>query len=175
VNPDAFNAISPYLEDISHALEEMLLEDSDNAKQVRYSLMEISKALGADFSVDLNVALLAFASREQRALPLIEMGLSANNGDTPYPHSADCTPHRYVVGGSIHVVPHDRCPQCWEHWMNKFENHTCEHCGTTLGKDCRVLLDSDTCPHCEEGRVSMQKPICDQCGYEVDPKMVTWG
>ena len=175
MNPDKFNAISPYLDDIAMTLEEMLMEDSDNAKQVRYSLMEISKALGAEFSVDLNVVVQAFASREQRALPLVEMGLSANNGDAPYPHAADCTPHRYVVGGTIHVVPHDRCPKCWEPWMNKFENHTCEHCGATLGKDCKVLLDSDTCPHCEEGRVSMRTPVCDQCGYEVDPKMVTWG
>ena len=59
--------------------------------------------------------------------------------------------------------------------MNKFENHSCEHCGTTLGQDCKVLLDSDTCPHCEEGRVSMRAPLCDHCGYEVDLTMVTWG
>jgi hypothetical protein len=59
--------------------------------------------------------------------------------------------------------------------MNKFENHCCEHCGTTLGKDCKVLLDTDTCPHCEEGRVSMRAPVCDHCGYEVDLTMVTWG
>lgn len=49
MNPDKFNAISPYLDDIAMTLEEMLMEDSDHAKQVRYSLMEISKALGSDF------------------------------------------------------------------------------------------------------------------------------
>jgi len=77
---------------MSMILEEMLMEDTDKAKQVRYSLMEISKALGPDFAVDLN-----------------------------------------------------------------------------------VLLDRDTCLHCEEGQVSMRTPVCDVCGYEVDPKMVTWG
>jgi hypothetical protein len=59
--------------------------------------------------------------------------------------------------------------------MNKFENVTCEHCGTTLGKNCRMLLDTDTCPHCEFGQVSMKNPLCDECGYQVDLKMVTWG
>ena len=175
MTPDQFDAIRPYLEDIETILEEMLMEDTDKAKQVRYSMMEISKALGTDFSVDLNVVLQAFSSRDQRSLPLVEHGLSAMNGDLPYSQSADCTPHRYVVGGTIHVVPHDRCPKCWGLWMNKFENHTCEHCGTTLGKDCKVLLDSDTCPHCEEGEVSMRDPVCDLCGYEVDLAMVTWG
>lgn len=175
MTPDKYDAIRPYLDDMSMILEEMLMEDTDNAKQVRYSLMEISKALGPDFTVDLNVVVQAFASRDQRALPLVELGVSATNGDTPYSHGADCTAQRYIVGGSIHVVPHDRCPKCWQPWMNKFENHTCEHCGTMLGRDCKVLLDRDTCPHCEEGRVSMRTPVCDVCGYEVDPKMVTWG
>lgn len=48
MNPDKFNAISPYLDDIAMILEEMLMEDSDNAKRMRYSRMGISKALGAD-------------------------------------------------------------------------------------------------------------------------------
>jgi hypothetical protein len=175
VNPDTFNAIGPYLEDMTMILEEILQEDSDNAKRLRYSLTEISKALGADFSVDLNVVVQAFSSREERSLPLLQIGLSSNNGDTPYGHSADSTPQRYIIGGEIQVVPRDRCPKCWEDWMNKFEYPICEHCETTLGKDCKVLLDSDLCPFCEMGHVSMQTPICDDCGYEVDLSMVTWG
>ena len=175
MNPDKFAAISPYLEDIAMLMEQMLLEDTDAAKQIRYSLKEISEALGSEFSLDLNVYLQAYANKEQRALPLIQIGLSTSDGDGPYFATADTTPHRYLVGGTIHVVPQDRCPACWEEWMNKFEQSTCEHCGASLGKDCKVLLDSDTCPHCEEGRVTMQKPICDHCGYEVDLKMVTWG
>ena len=175
MNPDTFNAISPYLEDMTMILAEMLQEDTDNAKRLRYSLAEISKALGTDFSVDLNVVVQAFSSQEQRVLPLVQIGLSSNNGDTPYGHSADCTPQRYIVDGEIQVVPRDRCPKCWEDWMNKFEYPICEHCETTLGKDCKVLLDSDLCPFCEAGHVSMQNPVCDDCGYEVNLTMVTWG
>jgi hypothetical protein len=59
--------------------------------------------------------------------------------------------------------------------MNKFENHTCEHCGTILSKDCKVLLDSNTCPHCEEGRASIGAPACDHSGYKVGLTMMSWG
>jgi len=175
VNPDTFNTISPYLEDMAMILEEMLQEDTDNAKRLRYSLTEISKALGPDFPVDLNVIVQALSSPDLRALPLVQIGLTSNNGDTPSGHSADCTPQRYIVDGEIQVVPRDRCPKCWEDWMNKFEYPICEHCETRLGKDCKVLLDSDLCPFCEEGHVSMQNPVCDDCGYEVNLTMVTWG
>ncbi|MEX0670350.1 MAG: hypothetical protein WD060_07840 [Pirellulales bacterium] len=40
---------------------------------------------------------------------------------------------------------------------------------------CKVLLDSDVCPHCDEGRVTSENPTCDRCGYRVDPDMVSWG
>jgi len=36
VNPDTFKAISPYLEDMTMILEQMLQEDTDSAKRMRY-------------------------------------------------------------------------------------------------------------------------------------------
>jgi hypothetical protein len=84
-------------------------------------------------------------------------------------------PRLRMVNGEIQVVPHDHGPRCWEQWDFKFENRTCPHCGTTLGQDCKVLLDSDVCPHCDEGSVSMTKPVCDKCGYKVDMNLVAWG
>lgn len=59
--------------------------------------------------------------------------------------------------------------------MFKFEQPTCPSCSLTLGKDCKVLLDSDRCPHCDEGTLTMDKAACDRCGFEVDPDFVTWG
>ena len=175
MNPDKYSQIAPYLEDLATLLEEMLMDDNEQAKRVRHSLQEIGKALGTEYSVDLNVIVQAFVSREAKSLPLVELGLSSNNGESPFMQSSDCSVHRYIVDGTIHAVPHDRCPKCWEYWMNKFENPACEHCGTILGGNCKLLLDADTCPHCEMGQVSMRNPVCDSCGYEVDLKMVTWG
>jgi hypothetical protein len=33
---------------------------------------------------------------------------------------------------------------------------------------CPMCDSSDLCPFCEAGHVSMQNPMCDNCGYEVD-------
>jgi len=73
------------------------------------------------------------------------------------------------------VVPHDRCPRCWEIWDFKFKHESCTHCGATLGEEVKLLLDTDVCPNCEEGTVSITNPECGKCGCRVDPSKVTWG
>ena len=59
--------------------------------------------------------------------------------------------------------------------MFKFEQSTCPSCSLTLGQNCKVLLDSDWCPHRDEGTIAKDKPVCDKCGLEIDPDFVTWG
>jgi hypothetical protein len=51
----------------------------------------------------------------------------------------------------------------------------CTHCDAVLGENCKILLDSDVCPHCEKGKISAQTPRCEECGFEVDPSCVVWG
>ena len=46
---------------------------------------------------------------------------------------------------------------------------------SVFGEDIKLLLDTDVCPHCEEGKVTMNSPVCNRCGYEVDPKKIVWG
>jgi hypothetical protein len=38
-----------------------------------------------------------------------------------------------------------------------------------------MLLDSDVCPFCEEGKVTARKPRCTNCGFQVDGSLVAWG
>src|SRR5271157_3847518 len=102
-------------------------------------------------------------------------GISADFGEEPHRISGDSTPQRYVVEEGIQVVPHDRCPRCWEVWDFKFQNPTCSHCGAALGTDCKVLLDKDKCPWCQEGKVTVAEPRCDKCGFVVDPQVTVWG
>jgi hypothetical protein len=52
---------------------------------------------------------------------------------------------------------------------------SCSHCDATLGDNCKLLLDTDVCPHCENGKLSMVDPKCDKCDFEIDPSLVTWG
>ena len=60
-------------------------------------------------------------------------------------------------------------------WDFKLQNSTCPHCGITMGDKCKLLLDTDECPWCNEGKVTVAKPRCDKCGHEVDRQKVVWG
>ena len=85
------------------------------------------------------------------------------------------TSQKYFVEGEMCIVPGEFCPNCWGKWGFKFKHNTCPECGYELGKQIKYLLDTDTCPYCQEGKISVDKPTCDECGFEVDNKKVVWG
>jgi hypothetical protein len=87
----------------------------------------------------------------------------------------DSTPQKYVVDGEMLIVPHDRCPRCYGIWDFKFKNRSCRECDATLGEEVKILLDTDSCPDCEKGKVSMSSPVCNKCGFRVDRALVAWG
>jgi len=97
------------------------------------------------------------------------------NGKSPYIATGDSTLQRYVVNGDIIKVTHNYCPHCWEEWDFKLRNPTCSHCNYSLGNEIKLLLDTDVCPHCENGKISMNNPKCDQCGFVVSTDIVVWG
>lgn len=173
MNPATFAAADLIVDRIADAVDAALL--SEQLADLRQLLEELGKALGQRYSAELSVSVQIFDRKRERAIPLLSTGLSTTDDGPPYRTWGDSTPQRYLVGSEIQVVPHDRCPRCWDRWDFKFDNHVCQHCGATLGQDCKVLLDSDVCPHCEDGVVSMSSPICDQCGYKVDLDFVAWG
>jgi hypothetical protein len=116
-----------------------------------------------------------FDENKECSLPLLTTGLSAFPGREPSRTWGDSSPQRYVVDDGIKVVPHDRCPNYWQAWDFKFQNSTCPHCGVMIGDKCKLLLDTDKCPWCNEGKVTVTKPQCDKCGHEVDRDKVVWG
>ena len=105
----------------------------------------------------------------------MQTGMSTFGGAVPHQVWGDSTPQRYVVYGDIIVVPSDHCPQCWAEWGFKERNPKCPGCGLQLGKEVKILLDSDVCPHCEKGKVSAGNPVCSECSYRVNPEHVAWG
>lgn len=173
MDPDKFENADRHLNDIAGDLEETL--QSLQLAKLRESLAAMSKRLGDGYSVSLVCQVEVFDLKRERCLPLLNAGLSTSGGKEPHPISGDSTPHRYIVNGQIQVVPHDRCPHCWGLWDFKFLHPHCQHCDTELGKNCRILLDSDVCPNCETGEVTATKPECPQCGFKVDLSKVTWG
>ena len=173
MDPDKFEIADRHLNDIACDLEEIL--QSPQLSKLQESLVAMSKQLGQRYSVSLVCQVEVFDSERERCLPLLNTGVCISDGNQPYLASGDSTPHRYIVNGQIQVVPHDRCPSCWGLWDFKLQHPRCEHCDAELGQNCRLLLDSDVCPNCEEGEVTATRPECSQCGFRVDQSKVTWG
>lgn len=175
MDPEKFSKIGPFAEDLAVFLEDMITDDTDEAKQIRYSLQEISSAFGKGVPVTLSITVCADSHAERRMLPLVQLALLCEDGSSPRLLVEDGSPQRFLLAGAIQVVPRSQCPSCWGRWTEKFENPSCPHCATKLGKGCKVLLDSDQCPRCGFGNVTMEEPVCDDCGYEVDVSKVSWG
>jgi hypothetical protein len=170
MDPSNFEAIQPLLDTIAKIADRQLA-----APELQRVLANLSHAIGNGYSVSLNFTIDVFDETRKQALPLLTTGLSTDSGKEPHRIWSDSTPQRYVVEQGIQMVPHDRCPKCWDVWDFKFQHPTCSNCGATLGEDCKVLLDSDECPWCEEGKVTLAKPRCDKCGFVVDPRIAVWG
>ena len=43
-----------------------------------------------------------------------------------------------------------------------------------MGREVKLLLDTDVRPFCEERKVSLTAPVCDKCGQRIDPNVVVW-
>lgn len=168
-----FEIADPILDQIDGAITELL--ESAATEKLRNLFTELDKALGSHGVASLAVNVEVFDREKEHCLPLLQTGMSGFDDDKPYQVWGDSVPQRYIVGGEMQVVLHDRCPLCWEEWDFKFKHQSCAHCGAILGKDFKLLLDRDVCPFCLKGGVSVSNPVCDRCGCKVDPQFVVWG
>lgn len=170
MDADTFDAIDPLLDQIADLAEKQL-----DSAELRRLVAELGKLVGKGRVASLSIVVDVFDEDKECSLPLLTTGLSASPGHEPSRTWGDSSPQRYVVEDGIKVVPHDRCPRCWQVWDFKLQNPTCSHCGLTMGEQCKLLLDSDECPWCNEGKVTVAKPRCSKCGHEVDRQKVVWG
>ena len=173
MDKSSFESADPIVDRLVDMIGQAL--DSAQFEGIRNALMELSQAVGQRYSVNLNIGVEVFDPERGHPLPLLMTGLCTSEGKPPYQVWGDSTPQKYVVDGTMQVVPHDRCPRCHGDWDFKFQNPSCPECDATLGETVKVLLDTDVCPHCEEGKVSMSSPVCRKCGFRVDPTQVLWG
>lgn len=171
MTPEDFRQTETKLDAIAEQLGEWL--DVESSQQLKRQLTELSKHLGLSISLELNVT--ASDETRQHSLPLLQTGLATRESSEPYQFWSDSTPMRYVANGEITVVPHDRCPVCWGAWDFKYRHPACTSCGSRMGDEVKLLIDSDCCPSCEEGTVSPEQLKCDQCAFEVNSDHVNWG
>jgi hypothetical protein len=173
MDKSSFESADPIIDQLDEMVDRAL--DSAQFEEIRKALAQLSEAVGPRYSVNLNVSVDVFDPERGHPLPLLRTGFCTSTGQPPYRIWDDSSLEKYVVDGNMQIVPHDRCPRCHGTWDFKFRHRTCVECGATLGKDVKFLLDTDTCPFCEEGKVSMSSPVCDKCGFPVEPALVVWG
>ena len=164
--------IRPTRPGCTHRFHKVNPVTQSNAKSPR---PRVGFTLIQQYSVNLNVSIEVFDPKRSNPLPLLTTGLSTSEDKPPFQTWGDSTPQKYVVDGEMQVVPHDRCPRCYGIWDFKFLKRSCPECDATLGEAVKVLLDTDVCPHCEEGKVSVSSPVCPKCGFRVDSTRVVWG
>ena len=143
--------------------------------EITKKIKEVTQAIEKAYSITVDFQVNAFDSKKEKSIRALTIGISSSGDQDPFLAYGDSTPERYLVSGNIKKVPHDFCPSCWGAWDFKLQNHTCPECGIEMGKDIKLLLDTDTCPNCEDGRISLNKTKCVKCGFEVDKNMVNWG
>ncbi len=167
-----FEKIDPVVDEIAECISELI--EGNALDSLKQKLVALSAQLGP-YSLALDFNLQVFDPNREHTLPLLQMGLATSEGKELYQAWGDSTPHRYIVNGQMSIVPHDRCPSCWAEWDFKTSNPVCEFCGIEMGKDVKLLLDSDCCPNCENGKITMNDPQCHKCGFQVNPDHVIWG
>lgn len=140
-------------------------------RRLRTVISELPDGYSVSFDIQLNIL---DASRQQ-SLSLLTTGFNTLKGKEPYRHYGDTAPQKYLVDGEMCIVPDNFCPHCWGEWGFKFQNPVCPQCGYELGKQVKYLLDNDQCPYCQKGTVSVDRPKCSACGFEVDGKTIAWG
>lgn len=170
MNPETFHAIQPMLEKIAEIADKQF-----NNQELQSVLAEFANLVGKRKIVSVSIVVDVLDEDNEASLPLLTTGLSVIHGQEPFRFWGDSSPQRYIVEDDIKEVPHDRCPACWQLWDFKLQNSSCPHCGIAMGQGCKLLLDTDECPWCNEGKVTSAEPRCDNCGHEVDPQKVVWG
>ncbi len=168
-----FKCLDPLADQLDEEFDKWIA--SEALSDLKEALQQVSASLPATYSVELGLELRIFDSVRDRSLNLLNAGLSTSGGQEPYRTAGDSTIQRYVVDGEICQVPHDYCPHCWSVWDFKLKHSTCAHCGYSLGNEVKLFLDTDVCPHCEQGTVSISNLTCDKCAITIDATFVTWG
>lgn len=167
--------------DQTHALADILLDEIRNlleqgklpAFEARLRAAEGQLPEGCSLSVNLSVGV--FDPSRDRVLKTGDAGLLFEKNHETHACNYAPTPAKYLVEGVMAKVPHDHCPHCWSRWNFKSRFKECPKCGYQMGKEIKLLVDSDVCPRCENSKISYAQPACSECGYVADQAEVVWG
>ena len=167
-----FHLLEPIAETINAKFDKLL--EAGEFDGLKDMLRQAIDKLPDSYSLDFNIELSVSDANREKSIRLLQTGLTTSDGE-PCQISIDKTREKYWVDGDICIVPEDFCPNCWGNWTFKFGRNKCSHCNYKLGKEVRYFLDDHICPMCQNGKMTVKNPICDECGYEVEKDKVVWG
>lgn len=167
--------------DQTHELADLLFTELQRLHKeqaltaVEAKLKEISASLPKGYSLSVNFSVEVFDETREKSLKTTDAGITCMDGTSPYLSTSESSPAKYIVDGVMMKVPHDHCPNCWSRWSFKSRVRECRECGYRMGKEIKLLLDTNVCPHCENSPISLHDPQCKGCGYVADQNIVSWG
>lgn len=167
--------------DLTHELADLLFTElqrlygEQRLTKVEDKLKEISANLPKGYSLTVNFSVEVFDENRDKSLKTTDGGITCMDGDRPYLSTSESSAAKYIVDGELMKVPHDHCPNCWSRWSFKSRIRECRECGYRMGKEIKLLLDTNVCPHCENSPISVHNPQCEKCGYVADQNIVSWG
>jgi len=126
-------------------------------------------------SITLNMSVEVYDENRDRNLKALTTGVVWEKGRLPYRVDGGLTPTKYLVDGIMMKVPHDHCPHCWSRWPLKSRIKECPECNYRMGEEVKLLVDTNVCPRCEEGEISLHQPECGNCGFVAEKNLVVWG
>jgi ribosomal protein L37E len=156
-------------------LEMGKLQKDGRLQAVEAHVHELLSQLPDGCSISLNFSVEVFDAKRDRTLKAGTTGVTFEKGRVPYLIDLGLSPTKYLVDGVMMKVPHDQCPNCWSRWPLKSRVKSCPECGYRMGREVKLLVDTNVCPRCEEGAISLHHPHCDHCGFVAEENLVVWG
>jgi hypothetical protein len=167
--------------DRSNALTGQLIQEMGKLQQdgklvgVEARIQELLRQLPDGCSITLNFSVEIHDANRDRHLKTGTTGVTFEKGHMPYLVDLGLSPTKYLVDGVMMKVPHDQCPNCWSRWPLKSRVKECPECNYRMGREVKLLVDTNVCPRCEEGAISLHEPQCGHCGFVAEKNLVVWG
>ena len=174
MNDEKFHELDTISDKIHDKFES--LYGNKEFQEIESDIQKLLKSIHEKYSIEFNLSISIYDSDRDKSIQMYRIGItgSGKEGNT-YQFSEGYNFNRYIINGHIIEIPHNICPNCWADWDFKRKNSSCPECGVIFGKEVKLLIDSDECPYCSEGKIYQKNSKCTKCDFIADDDLVVWG
>lgn len=156
------------------AVFDILASQSPAVQQLERALRELGRTVAPHYAARMVLTITLVDAVKAQVLPVPIAIYQTDGNRAPKDVTEDTVPQRFLLGEDDLTVPRGVCPQCWSPWSGIKDGTSCDHCGLTLGEDCRVVITGNTCPACGEGSIGVDQPQCPNCDWRYTPATSTF-